>query len=182
MLIREQYNINTMKISYFVIILFLFVFSISSLTYGETIKIGVVDIQKIMQESEKGKKVLKDFESGFKEKRKKLESMNNELEKLKKEIFENISMWSNEVKEKKEEEFNQKLKKYQREKEDLDEQMIRKNSELNQKMVTEIMELLKEVSKKENYTIIFEKGSLLYVSPSIDITNKIIEKYDASMK
>jgi len=44
----------------------------ASSSYGENFKIGVVDIQKIMLESKKGKQSLKELKEEFEEKRKNL--------------------------------------------------------------------------------------------------------------
>ena len=135
-----------------------------------------------MLESKKGKQALKNLEDEFKEKRKKIESKDNELEVLKKELIEKVSVWNNEIKEKKEEEFNQKLKNYQREREEFEDEMGKKNSQINQKILKEIMEILEDIARKENYTIVLEKESLIYLSPSIDITGMVIEKYDRSLR
>lgn len=170
-----------MKIFFSVISLILFSFFASS-SYGENFKIGVVDIQKVMLESKKGKQALKDLEEEFKEKRKKIESKDKELDVLKKEIIEKVSIWSNETKERKEEEFNQKLKKYQRDREEFEEEIGKKNSQLNQKILREIMDILEDIAKKESYTIILEKEALIYLSPSVNITGRVIEKYDGSVK
>ena len=170
-----------MKIFFSVICLILFSFFASS-SYGENFKIGVVDLQKVMLESKKGKQALKTLENEFNEKRKKIESKDNELEVLKKELIEKVSVWNNEIKEKKEEEFNQKLKNYQREREEFEDEMGKKNSQINQKILKEIMEILEDIARKENYTIVLEKESLIYLSPSIDITGMVIEKYDRSLR
>src|SRR3989338_777588 len=166
-----------MKIFFSVISLMLFSLYASS-SYGENFKIGVVDIQKIMLESKKGKQSLKELKEEFDEKRKKIESADKELEMLKKEILDKVSIWSNETKEKKEEDFNQKLKKYQRDREEFEEEMGEKNSQVNQRILSEIINIVEYVAKSENYTIILEKETLIYLSPSVDITGRVVEKYD----
>ncbi|OGL40890.1 MAG: hypothetical protein A3C43_03920 [Candidatus Schekmanbacteria bacterium RIFCSPHIGHO2_02_FULL_38_11] len=166
-----------MKIFFSVISLMLFSLYASS-SYGENFKIGVVDIQKIMLESKKGKQSLKELKEEFEEKRKKIESADKELEMLKKEILDKVSIWSNETKEKKEEDFNQKLKKYQRDREEFEEEMGEKNSQVNQRILSEIINIVEDVAKSENYTIILEKETLIYLSPSVDITGRVVEKYD----
>ena len=170
-----------MKIFFSVICLILFSF-FASTSHGENSKIRVVDLQKVMLESKKGNQAFKNLENEFKEKRKKIESKDNELEVLKKELIEKVSAWSNEIKEKKEEEFNHKLKNYQREREEFENEMGKKNSQINQKMLKEIMEILEDIAGKENYTIVLDKESLIYLSPSIDITGMVIEKYDRTLR
>ena len=174
---------NRIRFFYFLIIIFLSVFNLPLLSYGaESNRLGIVDLQRVMQESVKGKQAFELFGKEFKEKREKLESEEKEIEKLKKDILEGLPNWSDEVKESKQEEFNKRLKEYQVEKEEFEEQVKKKNFELNKKIVNEIMDVIENVAKKENYTIILETGSVLYFSPNLDITQKIIEKYNAKAK
>ena len=172
---------NIMKIFFSVICLVIFSFFVSA-SYGENYKIGVVDLQKVVLESKRGKQALKNLEDEFNEKRKKIASKDKELDVLKKELIEKVSVWSNEIKEKKEEEFNQKPKIYQRQLEEFEDEIGKKNSQINQKILKEIMDILEDIMKKENYTIVLEKESLIYLSPSIDITRMVIEKYDGSLR
>ena len=163
---------NSVRVFCFLIIIFLSVFNLTSPSYGaESGKMGIVDLQKVMQESEKGKQAFESFQKELKEKKEKLESEEKELEKLKKEVLEGLPNWS-----------DKKLKDYHDEKDDFEEQIKKENFELNKKIVNEIMDVIDEIAKKENYTIIFETESVIYFSPRLDITEKIIEKYNVKTK
>ena len=45
----------------------------------------------------------------------------------------------------------------------------------------EVVELVQEIGKKEGYTLIVEKrtGGVVYAQPSTDITDSVIEAYNA---
>ena len=174
---------NRVRGFYFFFIIFLSVFNLTSPSCGaESGKMGIVDLQKVMQESEKGKQAFESFQKELKEKKEKLESEEKEIEKLKKEVLEGLPNWSDEVRDSKQEEFNNKLKDYHDEKDDFDEQIKKENFELNKKIVNEIMDVIDKIAKKENYTIIFETESVIYFSPRLDITEKIIKKYNVKTK
>ena len=175
-----QRRVNLISKISLIIIFILSLFT--CLSYGDALKIGVFDLQKIMEESEKGKLFRREFETELKKKREELESQDKEVKALEKEIFEKLSEWGSETGEKKQEEVNQKLKDYQRKKEEFEEHMSKKNQQLNQNMIDEITKVLNRIGKKENYTIILEKRNLLFFSPSLEITDKIIKKYDEEKK
>jgi Skp family chaperone for outer membrane proteins len=59
-------------------------------------------------------------------------------------------------------------------------------NELNMKLVGKIQEevisIVEEIAKKGGFTIIMEKGVLLYSGGAIDISDEVVKKYDATSK
>ena len=56
--------------------------------------------------------------------------------------------------------------------------MKKKDMELRRKILQEVLEIIKEYRKKEKYTIVMEKQSIVDSDDAIDITDKIIRLYD----
>ena len=50
--------------------------------------------------------------------------------------------------------------------------------ELRRKILQDVLEIVKEYRKKEKYTIVMEKQSIVDSDDAIDITDKIIRLYD----
>jgi len=76
----------------------------------------------------------------------------------------------------------QELKELKRLESDSNEQLKKKDAELTQKILVDIQQILKQFSKSENYSMIFEKKTALVVGESFDVTDKIIKLYDAQKK
>jgi outer membrane protein len=142
-----------------------------------TLKIGFVDINKIMKDSKAAKNARaayqKDFESKkaiFKEKNDKVVNLENDLKNIK----QDSPAWKD-----KREKLAQEVKELKRLKSDMDEQLKKKEVELTQKILTDIRQILQQFAKSENYSILFEKKAALVAVDGLDVTDKIIKIYDA---
>ena len=84
----------------------------------------------------------------------------------------------------KEKQYQAKLKDYQRVGGDYQTELQQKDQELTQKILKELEEVVKGMGESEKYTIIFEKthSGILFVTPAIDITDKVISLYNQSAK
>jgi outer membrane protein len=76
------------------------------------------------------------------------------------------------------------LKDYQRMVNDADGEMQQKEMELVQKIAKEVAAVVREIGEKDKYTLIVEKGQggVLYGSPTIDITSRVVTAYNDSTK
>ena len=94
------------------------------------------------------------------------------------------SMITPDARAEKEKQYQAKLKDYQRLVGDADGEMQQKEMELVQKIAKEVAEVVKDLGEKEKYTLIVEKGQggVLYGSPAIDITAKVLATYNESLK
>ena len=65
---------------------------------------------------------------------------------------------------------------------DSDTEVRKKDTELRDMILKEIIELVDNVGKEEGYTLIIERGPVLYLDSVIDITDEIIRRYNESKK
>jgi outer membrane protein len=144
------------------------------------LKIGFVDIGKIMKESKAAnnaraifKKDLDAKQATIKEKSDKVANLEKELKKA----DQKSAVWNE-----KREKLAQEIKELKRMGSDMDEQLKKKDAELTQKILVDIQQIIKQFSKNENYSIIFEKKAALEVVEGLDVTDKIIKIYDAQKK
>jgi outer membrane protein len=142
------------------------------------LKIGVVDIQKIMRESKAARNAQAVFMKEVEAKRAIMIAKEKEVWKLE-EDFKNLGAKSSvEVRQGKAERLAKETRDLKRLGSDLEEELKKKNAELMQKLIGEIRQVLKTFSKKEDYTIILEKNTVLTADDAVDITDKILKLYD----
>jgi len=169
----KNLKINLISLGIFTSMILTFSFSAA---FGQTIKIGIFDLQRIMRESkviqgyrrtlekeiEGKKKVLKEKEDSIKATEEKLKGLTTDERKK---AEQNLSTESKELK---------------RLKEDITVDLKKIDRELTEKALREISEVIREIGKKEKYSIIFERSlaGIAYFDNSFDITQKIIEIYD----
>lgn len=163
-----------------VLIGFLLTLSVMA-TNAAPLKIGIIDIQKIMRTSKAAKKAQAVFLKDLEEKRSILTGKEKEIRSMEEELKSDSSM-SPDVRRDKSEKLAKDVKELKRLGADLEEELKKKDVELTQKLMGEIRQLVINLFKKEGYTIILEKSSIVMSDESIDITDKIIKLYDAQKK
>ena len=141
-------------------------------------KIGLIDTQKIMQESRAAKKARDAFLKDVEAKRAELRAKQEEVLALEEELKKERKKMSPSARKQKGEKLQKEIKELKRLRSDLEEELKKKDVELTQKLLLEIGGIVKEFSKKENYTVILEKKSVVAADEAIDITDKIIRLYD----
>ncbi|MBI5376849.1 MAG: OmpH family outer membrane protein [Candidatus Schekmanbacteria bacterium] len=142
-------------------------------------KIGIVDLQQVLNDSKKGKEAIKMLESEFDLKKKDMDEKEKELQSLQDEMVKRAAFWSDKVKAEKEDEFNKKLKNWKRLQVDIKDEFERKNKSYTDKILADIIDLVKQVGKRDGYNIILEKQNAIYSSDVVDLTPRVIELYDS---
>jgi len=147
-------------------------------------KIAYVDLQKVMVESEKGKEARKNLSDEFEKRKKEISQGQEELQKMKDALEKQTATITPEARADKEKQYQVKLKDYQRVGDDYSAELRQKDQELTQRILKELEEVVKGMGESEKYTLIVEKNhaGILYATPAIDITDKVISLYNQSAK
>jgi len=162
------------------LLLFIIFFTPSYLVAADSLKIGVIDLQKVVDESEAGKKASADLNTLAKSKQSFVEEKGKAIEKLKSDLEKQLSVLSEETKKSKNEELEKLWREYQRLLQDSDAELRKKDAELKKMILREIFEIAEKFGVEEGYTLIVDKGFILYSNKDADITDKLIKKYNES--
>ncbi|MBE0426834.1 MAG: OmpH family outer membrane protein [Nitrospirae bacterium] len=147
---------------------------------AEQTKIGLIDVQKILNESDAGKKAKTDLESIIRSKQSIIDEKGRTIEKLKSELEKQASVLSAEAKKTKEDELEKFIKEYQRLVQDSQAEVKKKEAELTDAILKEVHEIVNKMGEEEGYSIIFEHGMVLYSDKEMDITDAVLKKYNES--
>jgi len=168
------------KIVFKIVIFSIFFFSNSSFG-ADVAKIGVVDFQRIFETSNAGKLAQSEINEHGKKMEADLKKKGAEIGEFQKKLEREILVISKEVREERERELRIKTNDFKF----LNKKYLRKFKEIEQKIVRrikkDVLEIVEEIGKKEGYLIVFEKrdAGVLYSPSTIDITDKLIQKYNA---
>ena len=144
---------------------------------ADVVRIGVVDIQKVIIESKGGKDVRAQIEGEMGGKRKLLSEKEDSLRKLRSEI--DKGGLSDAEKKEKDERFQKEARELKRLRDETEAGLREMDKDIGGKLIGEILEIVKKAGEEGKYAIILEKDSrILYMPNTIDITGKVIEKYD----
>jgi len=147
---------------------------------ADAVKFGSIDVQKVLNESEPGKKAKLDLEVLIKSKQSTIDEKGKAIEKLKADIEKQASVLSADARKNKEEELERSVREYQRLVQDSQAEIKKKESELTETILKDIKDLVEKTGETEGYALILEKGMIVYSNKGIDITDTILKKYDES--
>lgn len=142
------------------------------------IKIAIVDLYKVLNESEIGKKARSELESLIKTKQSSIEEKGKKIEALKADMDRQSAVLTAEAKKTKEDELEKLLKDYQRMVTDSQAEVRKKETELTAEILKQAREVINKLAKEGGYSLVLEKadGLVLYYANSLDITEKVIKK------
>lgn len=144
----------------------------------DALKIGVVDIQKIQEESIAFEKESSKLKQVLEVKEKELVDEANALRKLEEDYQKQSMMLSLEAQEEKKREYDAKNRYYEYLKADYTAARQQLQASALTRLQIELGSVIRDIGLKGNYTIIVEKRATLYHEGVIDITAEVISAYD----
>lgn len=157
---------------------FIFILFVFPAHAADVAKIGVVDFQKVLTQSEPGKKVQTEMQVKGRDMEKSLRDLGAEIESLTEQITREAMVMSKDNREEKQRDleikkydFQSLQKKYQTTFRELETTMI-------EKLQKEIFDVTEKIGKEGGYLLIIEKSAAIYYPNVIDISDKVIEKYN----
>jgi outer membrane protein len=159
-------------------ILIFTILTLSIFVFSE-VKIGVINAQEIMEKTKKGNQVQKKLENLQNAKRKQLQTKQQELEKLEKEL--NSPALNADTRARKTRQVQDKRIELQRMVEDAQNEMRQESQKELFELQKEIMPLIQEIGRSKGFTLILDMTSsgIAYFDQSVDITAEVIKAVDA---
>jgi len=145
-------------------------------------KIGVIDVRRVVSDSAAGKRAgerlqtqVKKAEADTLKERQDLERLRNDLDKkgplLKEEERRNLEM-----------DFQKRSVTLQRTMGDLQQELQLKEREMMQDILKDLEGVVNDLGKAEKFTLILDRSQILFSDQSVDITNKVIETFNTKSK
>ena len=151
---------------------------------AETSKqIVTVNIQDILLGSEAGQEVKKVLEEKVGEFQNKFQQEQEEIDTLRAEIEKKGSVWSPEVREEKERDYQKRVREMQVKSEDAQFELQQLEKQVMSPVLNELQKVIEEVGEKNGYAMILDsRAGLLYVDKSLDISEMVKRELDARQK
>ena len=146
---------------------------------AQEIKIGFVDLQRALNESESGRRAKDDFRGQLDKVQGDLKKRKEELDRMKEQIEKKASVLKEEERRNLEKDFQKKVRDFERSYKDTQAELQGKDNELTARILADLQEVIQEIGREEGYTMILEASTnVLYGAPSADLTDRIIEAYN----
>jgi outer membrane protein len=150
---------------------------------GNDKQIVTVNIQDVLLGSEAGQEVKKVLEGKVAEFQEKFQKEQEEVDALRAEIEKKSTVWSQEVKEEKERDYQKKVREMQLKSEDAQFELQQLEKQVMSPVLNELQKVIKEVGEKSGYAMIIDsRAGILYVDDSLDISEIVTIELDARQK
>jgi outer membrane protein len=143
-------------------------------------KIGYVDLQRALNESESGKKAKDEFKVQVDKLQAQLKKEKDEIDSLKDQLEKKSLVMKEEERGNLEEDYRKKLRDFDRNYKDSQADLQKKDNELTGGIIKDLQEVIRDYGEREGYTLILEATSsaVLYGSKSADLTDAILQQYN----
>ena len=148
----------------------------------DRVKIGFIDIQRAISESQAGKRAKQNFQVEVKKAENDLLKAKQELERLKSDLDKKGPLLKEEERRNLEADLQRRYVSYQRSMQDQQQSLRQKEGQMTSDILKDLEKIVDEVGKTEKFTLILERSQILYSDQGIDITNKVIEVYNSRSK
>lgn len=148
---------------------------------GADFKVGIVDLQRALNESSSGKKAKDQFKGEFEKMQGGLKAEKESLDRLKDDLDKKSAVLNDDQKKSKMEDFERRRRDLRRKLEDSDAELRKKDQELTGSILKDLAVVIQEIGEREGYTVILENSSssVLYGAKSIDVTDEVIRTFNA---
>jgi len=142
---------------------------------SEGLKIAVIDVNKILNESEAGKEARKKMEARYEELKKKIEKVNQEARTMKEELDKQKILLGKEKAREREEALAGKVGELRQLTQEAEKEMQARQGELTREVLKRVEGKIDKVVEEEKIDLLLDRGSgVVHAATSLDITEKVL--------
>ncbi len=145
---------------------------------ADVAKIGIIDFQQIVEESEPGKQAKAEINAQGSKMQAELKRKADDLKEMEKQLERDSLVTSQEKQEQNQRDFRIKLNDFKGLQKKYEQNLQRLQKKIIGQLQKDVFLLAKEIGKKEGYQLILESTGVLYVPKSLNITDRVIAEYN----
>ncbi|OGI39154.1 MAG: hypothetical protein A2V91_06730 [Candidatus Muproteobacteria bacterium RBG_16_64_10] len=147
-------------------------------------RIGYVDMQRAVTESQSGKRARAEIESAVKKRQEQVSREGQKLKALQQSLEKEQLTLTDTQKRTKQRDFEQKVQTYQQLAADAQRDLSQMDAEHSRKVLTDVRAVIREIALAEKLLLVLEKNEqpVLYAEDGPDLTDRVIKAYDAKSK
>ena len=148
---------------------------------ADNVKIGYVDVRAVVLESKSGQQHKVEMEKFVKDKQATLKKEEDKLKTLQQTLEKEMLTLTEAQKQDKQRGFQEKVQAFQKSAQDAEREVRQKDTEYTNKALEDVRKVITEVAKDEKVGLVLGKTemSVLYAEDGMDLTAKVIKKYDS---
>jgi outer membrane protein len=148
----------------------------SGASFAEGLRVAVIDVNKILNESEPGQAAKKRMEARYEELKKTIDSKQEEARKIKEELDKQKVMVGKEKLKEKEDALQAKINELRQLTQEGEKEMQARQGELTREVLKSVEAKVDVVVKAEKLDLVLEKSAgVVHVADSLDITQRVLK-------
>jgi outer membrane protein len=144
-------------------------------------KLGFVDLQRALMETEEGRKARSDLKKIFDQKQKELDEQQTDLKKKIDDLEKRRTLLGADKVKQIEGELQGQMQKVQQTYMRHQNELQQKEQEATGKIFERMQRIIAKISTSENFAMVFDRqqAGLVFAKPHLDLTNEVIRRYNA---
>ncbi len=143
-------------------------------------KIGVVDFQSAIQQTKEGQAAQKKLDTAYQQKKTAIAAMETQLRQMQSDYEKQASILADSARKAKEQELLAAQSQYQQAYQQSEQEMQALYGQLMQNLLDKMKMICTQIGKEKGYTLIIEKGAVVFSTDAIDLTSELVKRYDSS--
>jgi len=149
-----------------------------SVSTAEAAKIAYVDVKSSVENTKTYQSGLKRLEALKSKKLKELQALKAKIDQAEKDVLGQSMAMSPDRLSQKQSELKELRKSASRKQQDAQEELVGEKNRLDQKVVSDFYQVVRDYGKKNGYDLILPKSNMIYANPSLEVTADITKLLD----
>lgn len=148
------------------------------------VKIGVIDPQKVLEETEAGKRAKDSLTNFMKNRQSLIELEEKELKRMEEDLIKQASILSAGARKEREDQFRRRAMEFQQKANEMNREVQEKQKEVLESFREKVERIVAKVAKDLGLLVVMEKGRggpTVYNDASLDISAQVIEEFNRSL-
>lgn len=143
-------------------------------------RIGFVSLDRILRDAAPAQRAKEKIEAEFSRRDQDLAKMSEQLKRMQENLDKNVVTMSESERGRREREFNDLNREFQRKQREFREDLnTRRNEELSA-IIERANRVIRKLAEAEKFDVIFQNDQVVWASPRIDITDRVIKALEES--
>lgn len=138
-------------------------------------KIGVVDMSTVFEQLPQREQIAQQLKTEFGDRMAKVQKMQQEMRTLLEKRQRDEALMSASQKTDLERKMEALQSEYQLKGKALDEDLRRRQSEEQNKLLVKVQKVITKIAQQEKYDLVLQRGAVVYATPNADISDKVVE-------
>jgi outer membrane protein len=151
----------------------------STAAFAEDFKLGFVDMQRALNETDDGRKAKAALKKVFDQKQKELDEQQAALKKDIEDLDKKRTLLPPDQVRDKEAELQQRMQKVQQTYLRHQQDLSSKEQEATGKIYERMNKIVAKIAASENFAMIVDKSALVFAKPHLDLTSELIRRYNS---